>query len=146
MHLLYLYRRTRDEESLSLRGAAAGIGGGTTSISKSAADINLIAKRAHPLDLPVLIKINDFDQTRTMDGFRPFLSGDHLRRATDVRGCQVESVHGAQPVFFRLCARDLIDTFEIERPYSIAKKSFVECCFHSSLVKSSFGRDFEIEE
>lgn len=81
-----------------------------------------------------------------MDGFRSLFSGDHLGSATDVRGCQVESVHGSQSVLLSLCARDLVDSFEIAHPFGITEESVIEGCFHSSLVKSSFGRHFEIEE
>ena len=99
-----------------------------------------------PLGLRALVKVDDFNQARTMDGFRPLFSGDQLRGATDVRGCQVESVHGPQSVLLSLCARDLVDLFEIAHPFGIAEESVIEGCFHSSLVKSSFGPDFEIEE
>ena len=81
-----------------------------------------------------------------MDGFRSLFSGDHLGSATDVRGCQVESVNGFQSVLLSLCACDLVDSFEIAHPLGITEESVIEGCFHSSLVKSSFGPHFEIEE
>ena len=98
------------------------------------------------LGLPALEEIYDFDQTRTMDGFRPLFSGDKLRGATDVRGCQVEGVHGSQSVLFSFRARDLVDSFEIAHPFGISEESVIEGCFLSSIVKSSFGPHFEIEE
>lgn len=93
-----------------------------------------------------MIEIDNFDQTRTINGFRSLFSGDQFRSATDVRGCQVEGVHGSQPVPFSLCARDLVDSFEIAHPFGITEESVIESRFHSSLVKSSFGPHFEIEE
>jgi hypothetical protein len=81
-----------------------------------------------------------------MDGFRLLFSGDQLRGATDVRGCQVESVHGSQSVLFGFCARDLVDSFEIAHPFGITEEYVIAGCFHSSLVKSGFGRHFDIEE
>ena len=81
-----------------------------------------------------------------MDGFRSLFSCDQLRSATDVRGRQVESVHGSQSVLFSFCASELVDSFEIAHPFGITEESVIEGCFHSSLVKSGFGCHFEIEE
>ena len=81
-----------------------------------------------------------------MDGFRSLFSCDQFRSATDVRGCQVERVHGSQSVLFSLSARELVDSHEIAHPFGITEESVIEGRFHSSLVKGSFGRHFEIEE
>jgi hypothetical protein len=81
-----------------------------------------------------------------MDGFRSLFSGDELRSATDVRGCQVESVHGSQSVLFSASTCGLVDSFEIAHPFRVTKKSVLKGCLGPSLMKSSFWRDFEIEK
>ena len=81
-----------------------------------------------------------------MYGFRSLFSGDQLGSTTDMRGCQVESVHGSKSVLFRLCARNLVDSCQITHPGGITEESVIEGCFHSSFVKRSFGRHFQIEE
>src|SRR5437773_8601768 len=83
------------------------------------------------LGLSVLEKIDDSDQTRTMEGFGSFFSGDQLRSATDLRGCQVESIHGSQPVRFSLYAGDFVNSFEIAHPLGIMEESVIESCFRS---------------
>ena len=79
-------------------------------------------------------------------GFDGFSGGDQLRSATDVRGCQVESIHGSQSMLFSLCARDLVDSLELAHHFDIKQESVVEGCLHASFVKTGFGRHFEVEE
>ena len=83
-------------------------------------------KRTQSLGLTALVEIDDFDQTGTMHGFRWLFSGDQFRSATDVGGCQVESVHGSQSVLFSLCARYLVNSFELAHPFGITEESVIE--------------------